>query len=186
MAGGKRTGSGRPSGSTMTNRYGNEQVINLIPPDQRRPTIATPVVLDKNIPDTQQHLIGLQAGVATALRMMARAKNITEITEALGLSKTTLLAYKDRFPLALQEASIEAASGPDELLRPLLPKVMFVYDDLLDRTDRPDVQSGIARDVMDRLFGKPVVRTQVESVQPVSVEFIDIPATILNDQEEVR
>lgn len=178
MAGGSRAGAGRNPGSEMTKRHaadnGNENLISGIHSSNVR---STAVVLDKTIPDDEQHLAGLTPGIQTALRMYARNRPKSEILEDLGVSRPTLDSYIDRFPLAVVEASIEAAVGPDALLRPLLPKVMGVYDRLLDLNDKPEVQGSMAKDVMDRVFGKAVVRTQVQTVESVNVQFIDLEAT---------
>jgi hypothetical protein len=178
MAGGRRDGAGREPGSEMVKKVdGRDGSANLISGIHSTNVRSTGLVLDKTIPDDEQSLLGLQPGIQTAIRMFVRNKPKTEIADELGVSRPTIDSYISRFPMAVMEASIEAAVGPDQLLRPLLPKVMGVYNRLLDANDKPEVQGAMARDVMDRTFGKAVVRAQVESVQPVSVEFLDLEAT---------
>jgi hypothetical protein len=164
----------RPDGR-IGSTNGNANLINGWAHSQT--ARSTAVVMDKTIADDDQHLSGLQPPVQTALRMYARGKTKLDIAEEMGISRPTLENWLARFPMAAVEASIEAAVGPDQLLRPLLPKVMGVYNRLLDLNEKPEVQGAMARDVMDRTFGKAVVRAQVESVQPVSVEFLDLEAT---------
>ena len=178
MAGGKREGAGRDPGSEMTKRSGRNGSANLVHGygQTNVAKTSTATVKDKTIPDDEQRLMGLQPHIQTMLRMLVRNKTKTDIQNEMGISRPALESYIDRFPLAVQEASLEVAGGPDELMRPLLPKVMRTYDELLEQRADLAVRGTMARDVMDRVFGKAVVRAQVESIQPVNVQFIDLVA----------
>lgn len=183
MAGGRRRGAGRDPGSEMTKQSNRNGSANLVHGYGQTNTAksSTRSVKDHSVPDGEQHLMGLQPHVQTMLRMIVRNKSKTDIQDEMNISRPTLESYIDRFPLAVLEASLEVAGGPDELMRPLLPKVMRTYDDLLEQRADLAVRGIMARDVMDRVFGKPVVRAQVESIQPVNVQFIDLVADEVTD-----
>lgn len=180
-SGGVRSGAGRNPGSEMSKaalrRVGLEVgQFNLQPNYGQKKS--NQLVNDLSVPDNEQRLLDLKPGIQTALRLFARGRTLEFISKEMGVSIPTIRNWRDRFTQACVDASWEIVE-PGEVLRPLLPKAVQTYDKLLDRDDEPAVQSTIARDVMDRLFGKPVQRQQIEAVQPVTVEFIDLEASVV-------
>ena len=186
MSGGEREGAGRPAGSRMT-RQENMRAIGQrsgkynLPSREGQTARTTHLTNNTEVPYAELRLLELKPHVQTALRLLVRGRPITYICDELNLSNVTITKYRDMFPQALVDASYEIVE-PGEVLRPLLPKVVQVYDKLLDRDDEPAVQSTVARDVMDRLFGKSTQRHEIAGVPPVNVEFIDLPATVLAEE----
>jgi hypothetical protein len=65
--------------------------------------------------------------------------------------------------------------GPAETLRHHIPAAVRVYGELLDEADRDSTRLEAANAVLDRVYGKPTVRSEHRSQATISVIFVDEP-----------
>lgn len=96
----------------------------------------------------------------------------------------TIADWLRRYPDAVSEA-VRGLTDPREAMRDMLPAALKVLREILDAEDEPAVRLAAARDVLDRHFGKAVVRTEVRGVPPPVIMVIDAPDPE-NEQPELR
>ena len=161
-SGGKRPGAGRPSGLPIRNR---SKPLALVPGPEKLPVgfLAKP----------EQE---------TAALMVAKGFSFAEVCRRLEINPSTLQEWrkKDFWPLALEKAKHELAGDPNVALRPLTPRAVGVYDKTiegyLDGDTEPGLAVSVSRDIMDRVWGKPLIRTQSQSRKDIRILIQEIGA----------
>lgn len=126
------------------------------------------VGLDWSLPLLPQ----LSAVQQVAAAMAARGYRWGMIQEVTGLSASAVYEWRRAvwWPLALKEAIEELITSPTSALASMVPQALQTYENLLKADDR-----AVAENVLDRVWGKPVVRQQIEEVHDITVTFEDLP-----------
>ena len=100
------------------------------------------------------------APLITAARLRATGVSLREIAKRLGRDWETVKRYLDSPDgrIALQDA-VNAYTPPD-IFSGMVPYAAEAYYDALEDRDEPQIRATMARDVMDRQFGKSVIRSE--------------------------
>ncbi len=105
---------------------------------------------------------------------MARGLSKAEAAKLAPCRVETLYDWTHRHHEAYHEAIEREMADPRRPLAPLLPKSVATYDAILENEGNPAVvRAGVAKDVMDRAWGKPIVRTQTELQADIRIVFAD-------------
>lgn len=114
----------------------------------------------------------------TAIRMYASGKTIRAIAVDMHKTEDAVSAAIKRYPEHVEQAVRELAQ-PEKMFMPMLPKAAAVYHQILDKnSDEVDaatlrVQQGVAGDIFDRAYGRPVQRNINEGHHEVVIKFED-------------
>ncbi len=149
--GGKQPGAGRSAGSTERNRI----ALQALAPVERQKQVENRV--------TQR----LRAVAA----LSARGQSTRKIAAVLGVSSTLVshLCAKPEYPALFREELDRAVGSPIATFAPMIPAATHAYEQGLAGME----PIPIAKDVFDRVYGKPLVRQQVDSRQRMEIVFID-------------
>ncbi len=131
----------------------------------------------------------------TFVAYMVRGIRQAEVCRRMGITTQTARRWRKEqwYPVVIQEETDKLLGNPTQVFSPMLPPAISTYLTKLDE-DNFDV----AKDVMDRLFGKPVTRAQSDVKQTVTVIFtklgdepmlppgqiIDVRARVIEDEEK--
>lgn len=105
----------------------------------------------------------------TAAGFFALGISVSEIARRLRRARPTVRRVRDEHP-ELILAAVRQLTNPADVFAPMLPGAALTYHAALKRAD-----TSVARDVMDRLYGKPLVREQRLERRDVTITFIDAP-----------
>ncbi len=149
--GGKQPGAGRSAGSTERNRI----ALRALDPVER--------------PKQDENRVTQRLRAVAALS--ARGQSTRKIAEVLGVSSTLIshLCAKPEYPALFREELDRAVGNPIATFAPMIPAATQAYEQGLAGEDAIPV----AKDVFDRVYGKPLVRQQVDSRQRMEIVFID-------------
>jgi hypothetical protein len=93
----------------------------------------------------------------------------------------TIADWIKRYPGAVEEA-VRQLTDPAEVMRPMLTDALRVYGDTLATGDADGhTRLRAAQDVMDRLYGKPTMRTEITNRTAIRVEFAAPAGTVVED-----
>ncbi len=149
--GGKQPGAGRSAGSTERNRI----ALRSLDPVER--------------PKQEENRVIQRLRAVAALS--ARGQSSKAIAKVLGVSSTLIshLCAKPEYPALFREELDRLVGNPMATFAPMIPAATTAYEQGLEG-DKP---IDVAKDVFDRVYGKPLVRQQVDSRQRMEIVFID-------------
>jgi hypothetical protein len=78
----------------------------------------------------------------------------------------------EAFPEAVSEAVRELVD-PQDVLRPMLPQALTAIREILESPEDASARLRAAQDLLDRLYGKPIVRQQTELLADIRIVFAD-------------
>ena len=112
-----------------------------------------------------------------ALALARTYKSNVAICRELHVGHTTLMQWK-KDPLFLQlvtEAQNRLANEPMFAIQPLVPRALGRYEEALNTKDKDNlgIAVRVAQDVLDRAYGKPVIRQQVAEMKEVHIHIHD-------------
>lgn len=114
----------------------------------------------------------------TAIRMYALGRDISEIAKELNKKPETVKKAIHTHP-ELVDLCIKELAQPEKMFLPMMPKAAKVYRQILDHdTENADaatmrVQAGVAGDLFDRAYGRPVQRNINEGHHEITITFTD-------------
>lgn len=146
--GGKQPGTGRKPGGTF-------------PTSQRTLVRRDAAGLLK---DGEQLPLAL---IKSVISFSARGLSNSQVAKKLGKDRRTIARILEDYPELVDEA-VRAFVDPTSLLAPMLPKASRAYHWALEKGD-----TSVAKDVFDRAYGKPIVRTQQELQADIRIVFAD-------------
>lgn len=99
--------------------------------------------------------------------LMTRGARPFEVAKALGIGTATICQWRktDWFKQLYQTELDLLRADVNKAMEPLLPKALGTYDRALDADD-----TQVARDVLDRSYGKPLAHETPQS--PVSINIV--------------
>ena len=103
----------------------------------------------------------------SAIRFWARGLPKVQIAKHLGRDRNTIAEWIEEHPEAVDEA-VRQLTNPSDVFHPMLPLAAAAYRQALENLD-----AAVARDVFDRLYGKPIVREQRSERREVRIMFVD-------------
>src|SRR3990167_6799168 len=120
---------------------------------------------------TRPVLPQLSAAQQVAVAMSVRGHKRRMIAKVAQINSATLYEWVKAvwWPLALKEGIEELMVSPQHTLQSLVPSALQTYENLLKEDDRQ-----VAQDVLDRVWGKPVVRVQTEETHDLNIHFVDM------------
>ena len=120
---------------------------------------------------TRPVLPQLSAAQQVAVAMSVRGHKRRMIAKVAQINSATLYEWVKAvwWPLALKEGIEELMVSPQHTLQSLVPSALQTYENLLKEDDRQ-----VAQDVLDRVWGKPVVRVQAEETHDLNIHFVDM------------
>lgn len=170
--------------------------LKKVSPNRKSPTELSTIskqnrVALKDVTDTNEVTQQRRTFVAYMVRGVRQA----EACRRMGITTQTARRWRKEqwYPVVIQEETDKLLGNPNQVFSPMLPPAIGTYLTKLDENN-----FDVAKDVMDRLFGKPVTRTQSDVKQSVTVIFtrlgdepalppgqiIDVRARIIEDEEE--
>ena len=113
----------------------------------------------------------LSAAQQVAVALAVRGHKRGMISRVAQINSATLYEWVKAvwWPLALKEGIEELMVSPQHTLQSLVPSALQTYENLLKGDDRQ-----VAQDVLDRVWGKPVVRVQTEETKDLNIHFVDM------------
>ena len=157
--GGKRAGSGAKQGTAA---------------QKTEDTVLVPFIAGyiAQLPPREQSVI----------RFRAQGRSQAWIAEKLTMDERTVCAVEHRNPEAIDEA-VRDLVDPQAIFNPMVPKAAEVYDSLVDLglneegvlKTNADWQTRLraAENIMDRKYGRPVIRQQTEVRERITIVFED-------------
>jgi hypothetical protein len=147
--GGKRSGSGRNPGPLTTGSALHES------------------------PSARTYLQVDDAQPLAAVAFFARGLSYAEIGRRLSRDEHTIAKWVSDRP-DLLESEVRRLVDPAESLRQHLPRATQAYGEALN-SERDAVKLAAAEGVYDRVYGKPVVRTELKAQVEALIVFVDAP-----------
>jgi hypothetical protein len=110
----------------------------------------------------------MRAGLALA----ARGLSIAEISRRLNRHRDSVARWLEVYPEALEQEIMKLVD-PSMVFAPMVPNAARAYHAALEAGD-----TTVAKDVFDRQYGKPVVRTISDSRSDIRITIFDGAETI--------
>jgi hypothetical protein len=153
--GGKQPGAGRKPGNRPQNR-------NLTP-FRNRPETDYPDIEDR--PEPPPHI---RAGLA----LVARGLSKSEVGRRVNRQPAAIYKWIANYPDVLEQEVLKLVD-PSMVFAPMVPHAARAYHQALEMGD-----TSVAKDVFDRQYGKPVVRTISDSRSDIRITIFDGAETI--------
>jgi hypothetical protein len=122
----------------------------------------------------QSALAELDPDVQSTIRWAARGIPKKEIAQRLSCNPATVARRLQAYPEAVSEAVRELVD-PNDVLRPMLPQALTAIREILESPEDASTRLRAAQDLLDRLYGRPVVRQQTEMLADIHIQFISSP-----------
>jgi transcriptional regulator with XRE-family HTH domain len=108
------------------------------------------------------------------IAMMARGMKQVRIAEQLGVAEYTISQWKQNpaFQQALAEVQARMLADPMAALDPMIPKALGKLEQALDQDEDLKLAVGVAESVMDRRYGKAIVRQASANVSHVTINIV--------------
>lgn len=107
--------------------------------------------------------------ILTCAGFLAIGMSVAEIGKRLHRGRETIRRVRDEHPELILQA-VRQLTNPADVFAPMLPGAASSYTRALARGD-----TTTAKDVFDRLYGKPLVREQRLERKEIRITFVDGP-----------
>jgi transcriptional regulator with XRE-family HTH domain len=150
-----------------TNSGGNRQGAG------RKPKALT-VTPEVNKHELSVANMDLQPNQVAAVAMLARGMKQKRVAEQLGVAENTIITWKKNpaFQQALGEVQARMLADPMAALDPMIPKALGKLEQALDQDEDLKLAVGVAESVMDRRYGKAIVRQASANVSHVTINIV--------------
>lgn len=162
--------------ATGNNRGGNTSAKTGGAGKARPSTLPSPVVVNTGT-SRMETLDRKEAAVVYAAKGYTPSR-ICKMMPGLALSTLNDWRSSDWWIPSVHGAAQEIAQSPQEAFVPRLSKALEVVDDTMDTAEGEGTRLKAAEMVMDRVWGKPLIRQVSDARIAVNIQFVDVPDAI--------